>query len=61
MLRRCLCGARQDPRGTTLCFAYGDRGERTEFSIPGQGTVYYGYDGVANMTAALDGKTDSAA
>ena len=30
---------RQDPRGTVVTYAYGPRGERTELTVDGQGTV----------------------
>jgi len=54
LLRRPLC--RQDPRGTTVYYAYGARGERTELTVQGQGTVYYSYGPAGNMDYVLDGK-----
>jgi hypothetical protein len=35
--------SRQKPQGTTVYYAYGDRGERTELTVQGHGTVYYEY------------------
>jgi len=49
--------SRQDPRGTTVYYAYGDRGERTELTVQGQGTVYYEYGPTGLMDYVLDGKT----
>ena len=52
--------SRHDPRGTVVYYAYGDGGRRTELTVLGQGTVYYGYNEVGSMISVLDGKTDSA-
>jgi len=41
-------------------YAYGDKGERTELRLHGQGTVYYDYGPTGLMNYVLDGKTGKA-
>jgi len=48
---------RHDPRGTITYYAYGDRGNRTQLAVYGQGTVYYRYDAAGRMVHVHDGKT----
>ena len=51
---------RQDPRGTTVYFAYGERSERIQMTVLGQGTIYYEYGPALRMELVLDGKTGRA-
>jgi YD repeat-containing protein len=48
---------RQDPRGTTVYYAYDETGRRIQLGVLGQGTAYYSYDAVGRMVSVLDGKT----